>query len=239
MTKFLRSGAFGLGCQFIYFSTGSSWRTPVHTGRPFGIGVSEIGMNKQAELANNLDLLWSLYEPTEEIEKNAAATYFFNLGKAERDEEAFGSKFCKLASALQKDPWVLAEEVRVLLPVYEKLASSEHDTKAHELARFYMDWADGIEKKAGMSLLGRGARLLARGAKAGYPKLRRAPVNKALRQKRIRAAQAYTGKPVKAPTPSWRDPNVLIGAGAVGAPVAGGMYLMGRGGQPQPRHYGG
>ena len=115
-------------------------------------------MAKTAESLNfsdALDVLWVAYGQPGDLEKNAAAEYFYNLKKPVLDLEAFGSQFCKLSSVVGYDPWALACEVEDHLDAYRLLSKTASDPQTIELAQFYVNWADGIEKDAFLPALGR------------------------------------------------------------------------------------
>jgi hypothetical protein len=85
----------------------------------------------------------------EGTEKTAAEEYFHNLRKPEADAEMLGPKFCKLAHGIGQDPWSLASEVADNFPAYAVLSKTSSDSRVRELAEFYLDWVDDMEKTAG------------------------------------------------------------------------------------------
>ncbi len=92
--------------------------------------------------------------------KTAAAKYFHSNVKEARDQEALGKPFCKLAAGFSQDPWDLAEQVAPTIEAMRVLAKTASGQQ-QELAQFYVDWADGMTKGAGVAsvmgkLLGRG-----------------------------------------------------------------------------------
>lgn len=101
----------------------------------------------------------------ESLEKTAAEEYFHGLRKAETDVEMLGTKFCKLAHGIGKDPWELALEVADNFPAYAVLSKTASDPKARELAEFYLDWSDEMEKTA---FLGGAMRIAKAGVKAPW-----------------------------------------------------------------------
>lgn len=118
---------------------------------------------KAASLDRSLGVLYSAYGPPKT--KHAAANYFFyEVNRGERDVEALGAPFCKLASQSGMDPWDMALGVVRQFDVLEKAASRRGPEG--DLARFYMAWADEMEKKAvvgkALSMAGAGVRQLGR-----------------------------------------------------------------------------
>lgn len=103
---------------------------------------------KQSSLANSLGVLWTAYGPPEGHEKVASVQYFYGLQKPELDREALGVHFCKVAAELKQDPWALAILTEQKLPAYRVLAKTASNQKIRRLARYYVDWADEIEKRA-------------------------------------------------------------------------------------------
>lgn len=105
----------------------------------------------------------------EAMEKTAAEQYFHDLRKLDQDVDMLGAKFCKLAHGIGRDPWELALEVADHFPAYAMLSKTASDPKARELAEFYLDWSDEMEKSAfigkGLSMLGAGAKQLGRNIK--------------------------------------------------------------------------
>jgi hypothetical protein len=76
-------------------------------------------------VTDHLNTLWLAYTPDlEEMEKSAAAQYFYDLQKPTLDAEALGSEFCKLAEAFDKDPWYLACEVEDHFGAFEVLSKT-------------------------------------------------------------------------------------------------------------------
>jgi len=103
---------------------------------------------KQASLDHALGLLYQKYGPP--LQKHAALEFFnYSLDKSFSDKEGLGQGFCKLAEASGLDPWHLALKVATNFPNIQKLAFSS-PSKEQEVASFYVSWADGILKKAGI-----------------------------------------------------------------------------------------
>jgi hypothetical protein len=96
-------------------------------------------------LTQGLNKLWETHGAGS-LEKNAAATYFYELKKPSLDEEAFGPLFCKLASTMSRDPWNLAVEIRDKYSFLEKQA--RYNGQAGEAARFCVEWAESLVKHA-------------------------------------------------------------------------------------------
>jgi len=111
---------------------------------------------KTAALSDALDVLWGVYGRTEEMEKGAATSYFFDLQKPSLDREALGTEFCKLASTFGKDPWILASEVEQRLPAFDHLSKVASNEKVRDLAQFYVTWAGDLEKQAFIRRLAKG-----------------------------------------------------------------------------------
>jgi len=99
----------------------------------------------------------------EAMEKTAAEQYFHDLRKLHQDVDMLGAKFCKLACGIGRDPWELALEVADHFPAYAVLSKTASDPKARELAEFYLDWSDEMEKTAFLGAIQKGFRV----AKAG------------------------------------------------------------------------
>jgi hypothetical protein len=93
----------------------------------------------------------------EAFEKTAGEEYFHQLRKPAVDSELLGEKFCKFAGATGIDPWELALQVADNFPAYAVLSKTASDPKAREVAQFYMDWAEEMEKSAFLGRLGFGA----------------------------------------------------------------------------------
>jgi len=103
-------------------------------------------LEKQANLNIVLGHLWAEYGPGE-LEKHAAGSfYFYRANKTDRDRAALGVSFCKVATAVHKDPWDLARDVVTNFRGLELLAKTASSLDQRELAQFYMDWADEMEK---------------------------------------------------------------------------------------------
>ena len=99
-------------------------------------------------LHRTLDVLWDQYGSTPDMEKSASAMYFYDLQAPVLAEEALGAPFCKLASATGCDPWYLADQVAERLESFEVLSKQASDPRVQELAQFYSQWADELEKTA-------------------------------------------------------------------------------------------
>ena len=151
-------------------------------------------MISSERLTQVLDAMWDAYGTPQYVEKNAAARYFESLRQPEINSDVLGADFCKVASATGRDPWELAYEVA---PHIEKMA--ENDSS---LARFYVNWAEEMEKKASIGGLWRGAKAGVGALSRGAPK---ASISRQARQAYRTAAPSSTGKamlkkaPVKAP----------------------------------------
>jgi len=98
-------------------------------------------------LRENLDVLWYACGAGNP-EKVASIDYFNGLQKEATDKEMLGESFCKLAEALNDDPWLVADDVLNNFDVYQRLSKTAGDTKSKELAQFYVGWADDLEKRA-------------------------------------------------------------------------------------------
>lgn len=96
-------------------------------------------------------------------DSSEAAQYFHKLSSAQ-SEHVLGREFCKLASILRRDPWDLGQEVTDHLDLWlEKQGSAALDG---ELARFYVAWANELEKTAiSLAGIGAGAKAMWTGAK--------------------------------------------------------------------------
>lgn len=130
------------------------------------------GMEKKSSvLTDSLNVMWAEFGPRDGMEKNAGLEYFYDLQRDELDVDALGAPFCKLASSMGKDPWELSCEVEDNLDAFEVLSKTASDDQVRELAQFYVDWADEMEKVAAGAGLVRRAfggikRFFGRGAKA-------------------------------------------------------------------------
>jgi hypothetical protein len=109
--------------------------------------LSSILQKRASEL--RIDIVNRAHHCGEGVEKTASAQYFHNLRKPEVDVEMLGPKFCKLAHGIGQDPWDLACEVAKNFPSYAVLSKTASDPKVRELAEFYLDWVDDMEKTAG------------------------------------------------------------------------------------------
>jgi DNA-binding ferritin-like protein len=97
---------------------------------------------KVAALDRSLGAIYQKYGPP--LEKSAAASFYsYRLDKAKLDQAALGAQFCKLAHASGIDPWVAAINVVKNYSAIAKMASAE-DSKAQELSKFYVDWANNL-----------------------------------------------------------------------------------------------
>lgn len=140
-------------------------RKPPETGGPKYKAPITPWHEKQSALNLALGQLWS--EGPGQFPKHAAASYFtYRVNKDERDQNALGSGFCKLAHHIHKEPWDLAKEVVRSYRGMEYLAKTASNPDQRELAQFYVAWSDGIIKKAGNPLLQGASNLLQRGASA-------------------------------------------------------------------------
>ena len=116
-----------------------------------------------------LGALYSEYGPP--LEKHATLDYFYRATKNERDREALGPQFCKLAGAMKKNPWELAADVVRHYSAFENIAKTAGNAQQRELAAFYIQWADGIVKRAYVTASKIFAkRLLSPGVKKGLSK---------------------------------------------------------------------
>lgn len=100
------------------------------------------------DLSISLCQAWLSHGPPEGFEKNAAVEYFYDLQKEHLDREVLGENFCKLASAFDQDPWLLADDIVDNFEVFQVLTKTAAGTPTSELAQFYMDWAEEMEKRA-------------------------------------------------------------------------------------------
>jgi len=107
-------------------------------------------MNSLKKRASDLrnDIVNRAVHCGEGFEKTAAEEYFHGLRKTETDAEMLGPKFCKFAHGVGKDPWDLALEIADNFPAYAVLSKTASDPRARELAEFYLDWVDEMEKTA-------------------------------------------------------------------------------------------
>jgi len=188
-----------------------------------------------------LGALWDAYGPPQGIEKNAGAEYFYKLAKPARDEEALGPKFCKLASAFRRDPWDLALEVIDIFDGLPKVASMSPSPKERELAQFYLDWSQDIEKRARLGGLvravggglARGAKALAGGIRsaAGAAAGRVRSAASGLKARLSRPAAGPSMPPASTPTNPIMSEGKLTGtttaqSGGYGGPVESGKELV-------------
>jgi len=100
----------------------------------------------------------------QEMTKVAGLEYYQGLTKEAAEEEFLTSKFIKVAQMQGKDPWELAYQIANSMGRLEKVANQM------PLFRYYLEWADDMEKRAGIALL----RGLGAAAKAGVKGLGRA-----------------------------------------------------------------
>ena len=142
---------------------GRKWRSGSETLFPknASIKLSHALQERASDLRN--DIVNRAMSCGEGLEKTAAEQYFHDLRKPDQDVEMLGAKFCKLAHGIGRDPWELALEVADHFPAYAMLSKTASDPKARELAEFYLDWSDEMEKTAFLGALGKGLRV----AKAG------------------------------------------------------------------------
>ena len=131
---------------------------------------AEKEMDKKAALDRALGVLYREFGPPQE--KTASVNFFFyGINKEERDVEALGQQFCKLAAMSEVDPWEQALSIVQQLPRLEKLASCD-DPAIRDLAQFYLTWSDEMIKKAGIFDVGiKGWRAAKAGAGALKSKL--------------------------------------------------------------------
>ena len=126
-------------------------RAKVHSKFP-DIGKEKKSMLKEAlqKRASDLrnDIVNRAMACGEGLEKTASEQYFHDLRKPDQDVEMLGQKFCKLAHGIERDPWELALEVADNFPAYAVLSKTASDPKARELANFYLDWSEEMEKTA-------------------------------------------------------------------------------------------
>lgn len=102
--------------------------------------------NRAADLRN--DIVNRALACGEALEKTAAEQFFHDLRKPDQDVEMLGQEFCKLAHGIGRDPWELALEVADNFPSYAVLSKTASDPQVRELANFYLDWSDEMEKTA-------------------------------------------------------------------------------------------
>lgn len=114
----------------------------------------------------------------QEMTKVAGLEYYQGLTKEAAEEEFLTRKFTKVAQMQGKDPWELAYQIANSLDRLEKVANQM------PLFRYYLEWADDMEKRAGIAML-RGA--LAAG-KAGLK-----GVGRALKPARFRSVTPSAG----------------------------------------------
>jgi len=208
-------------------------RKPPETGGPKYKAPITPWHEKQSALNLALGQLWS--EGPGQFSKHAAASYFtYRINKDERDQNALGSGFCKLAHHIHKEPWDLAKEVVHSYRGMEYLSKTASNPDQRELAQFYVAWGEGIIKSAGLwdKMIG-GARSLGSGAKALGQKLlpgaakatgtaEAAAAKLPGAAKGVEEAAAKTvgmkaGPSVKATSPA---PTSVPGGGAGGVPAA-------------------
>lgn len=204
-------------------------------------------------LGENLNDAW-LSCGAGDSEKISSVGYFYDIQKEAIEEDTLGENFCKLAAALNDNPWLLADDVVNNFEAFKILSKTASDDKSRQLAQFYMDWAEGMEKKAQWwrtALKGIGG-LFGRGAKAApkaAPRPTRAEMMKSYTapgKGRMRAAmegRTYPRKKVEVGKKArgvYQAPKQyslgkrVAGTAALAAPIAGYMAL-GEGGQkPQP-----
>lgn len=118
-----------------------------------------------------LDALWEEYGPG--IHKHAALDYLYRETKQERDAEALTPEFCKLASAFEMNPWELADVVAKNLDKFAAHSKLSSNPEVVRLAQYYVNWADAMEKRAGVSLIRRAAGGVVQGAKSVGRRFRR------------------------------------------------------------------
>lgn len=111
--------------------------------------------------------LYGQYGP---FEKTAAAQLLYRLNGPLIEEEVLGGRFVKLSHASGMDPWTAAWQVACNLVSIRKVASVEGPTS--EIARYYSDWADDLQKRATMGGLIGGAKLMGKALKGVGGKLR-------------------------------------------------------------------
>lgn len=193
------------------------------------------GKTKKGSITIALDALWSAYGPNlVDVEKNAAAGYFYELRQSNLNREAFGDSFCKLSEAMQVNPWVLSAEVEDHLPAFRVLAKTASGEQK-ELAQFYVNWADALEKKAGFftRMLGGGGMERAAGNLTNVA--RRSAINPAAAAK---AAEEAAKQTVKKDTSSLG--HKILGTTIIGGLGLGGLALANQNAQrpaPQPAYY--
>jgi hypothetical protein len=107
-----------------------------------------------------------------EMAKVAGLEYYQGITKQAAEEEFLTAKFIKVAQMQGKDPWELAYQIANSLDRLEKVANQM------PLFRYYLEWADDMEKRAGIAML----RGLGAAAKAGLK-----GVGRALKPARFRA----------------------------------------------------
>ena len=203
-----------------------------------------------------LAVLWASHG--EPMEKNAAAQYFYQLRKPSLDREVLGHHFCKVASELHQDPWALAQSVERNLPAFRVLAKTAHAPQSRLLARYYVDWAQEIEKKALVrevgslgsrikSLVGRGVGSLP-GTSGKVVKPRAGtqwsssnmvsgaptPVKSGTSKWNPSKAQVDPSKPH-----TWGEKALGTGVLAAGVGIPAAMMMGGGGQQPEPQYQGG
>jgi hypothetical protein len=163
-------GAIGGGVGGSLYGQWKGGRMAAKHFFPKGVRVAS-QHEKQASLNLALGQLWN--KGPGQFSKHAAAGYFtYRINKNERDQGALGRSFCKLAHHIHKEPWDLAKEVVRSYRGMEYLAKTASNPDQRELAQFYIAWADGIIKKAGIwDTMVRGTRAAGAGAKALGQKL--------------------------------------------------------------------
>lgn len=155
------------------------------------LGGKLVQKKKQAALDQSLGHLYREWGPPKE---KVASYFFYEVNKDDRDREALGGRFCKLASLTGVDPWHQALTIVGRLPQLEKLASSSVQSE-RDLAAFYLDWADEIIKKAGIADVGiKGWRAAKAGGKALAEKVPKS--SKSRMDQALKAEQAGASIPV-------------------------------------------
>ena len=204
-------------------------------------------MNKRDELSQVLQTLWAAYGPSTDNVKTAAASYFYKLQKPSFDREALGVHFCKLAGELRVDPWALAHSVEQNLPAYKMLAKTAADVKTQRLAQYYVDWAQGIEKKALVPGFGAIKSMAGKAATKARGLFRRGAGKTQWSSEALRTgtpAKVQSGvsqwKPQAKPAATHTLGEKLLGgaalAGGIGVPAA--MMMGGGEQQAAPQQYG-
>jgi hypothetical protein len=99
---------------------------------------------KTQQVMNCLAVLYDQYGPP--IEKTAEAQYFYRATARDRTVEALGRDLVKIATNLKVEPWSLAIRAARSIEGLQKVAARTGPYQ--NIAQFYVDWANDIEKRA-------------------------------------------------------------------------------------------